>query len=189
VEVPIWRHTINCPTDARIVVVSHVSVAFITSLINEIPSSAVNYTSVCTESMCYATILAYFRSVPPFIPQQNVLIGYPSIRWLIAATRLESTPPESKKAMGLSASSLRLTARMIAVLIRSRCCSYDWLRIGLVLYTHEKFLCEMWRAENSFISNVVKIPGGYSVISPLKCFAPLISEVNISWLDFGFGLW
>ena len=58
------------------------------------------------ELICLATSLAFSISVDPSIPQQNVLIFCPRIRLEIEQTRLESTPPESKKAIGLSASNL-----------------------------------------------------------------------------------
>jgi hypothetical protein len=58
--------------------------------------------------------------VPPAIPQTKDLIYLPSNLEEIAATNEESTPPESKNASGLFASSLLLILFTKAVLILSK---------------------------------------------------------------------
>ena len=98
---------------ARIVVISYVASAFMTSGRTVITSSSVIVTLVCSEPRNMAVLSAYFESIGSLsMPIENVLIGFPSILEAIEHTRELSRPPDSRKATGVSESRRFSTAFM-----------------------------------------------------------------------------
>ena len=101
------------PMLARIVVMSQVPSSAITSSSAASTSSRVMYTSVCSAPMKSATMRAYLRSIASVsMPMAKVRIGWFSSRAEIAQTKLLSSPPESRKPSGASASSRLSTPRI-----------------------------------------------------------------------------
>ena len=101
-----YLHTRYIPTLARTVVMSKVPSAATTSSREERTVSLSMTTSVCSLPMYSATRFAYLRSIASvLIPIAKVRMGLPRIRADTAHTRLLSSPPESRKPIGASASS------------------------------------------------------------------------------------
>ena len=94
------------PTLARMVVMSQVASACTTWGRASSTCSFVMMTSVWSAPMKSATSRAYFKSMAsPSMPMAKVRMGFCRFLAAMAHTRLESSPPESRKPRGASASS------------------------------------------------------------------------------------
>ena len=98
---------------ARMVVMSQVPRAAMTSSRESSTCWRVMYTSVCSAPMKSAAVRAYLRSMASTsMPMAKVRTCLPKILAEMAQTRLESSPPESRKPRGASASRRLSTPRI-----------------------------------------------------------------------------
>lgn len=116
------------------VVISNVSVTPTTSSTASKKSYSENSTWVWSEPIFSATISAYFLSVAPGIPIENVLNFLPYVFNSLAsneATKEESNPPDNKAPIGLAVLILSCTALVNTYLIYKWASASSLIVIGI----------------------------------------------------------
>src|SRR6056300_94698 len=105
---------------ARIVVVSYVSrvLMMFTMFACDVASWMLKFNSTWFVPRKRLTVLAAARSGLPGRPIENVRMGVELMRSAMAHTRLESTPPERRKPIGLSVVAMRTRTASSRVLRR-----------------------------------------------------------------------